>query len=99
MLITRGADGMSLFERDGRLTHLPTVAREVFDVTGAGDTVVSAYALALAAGAEPPLAAYLANHAAGRVIRHAGTAVTDGDELLASLVDEASTKVAPASAS
>ena len=96
MLITRGADGMSLFERGGRRTDLPTVAREVFDVTGAGDTVVSVYALALAAGAEPPLAAYLANHAAGLVVRHAGTAVTDGAELLASL--EASIATEPTKA-
>jgi rfaE bifunctional protein kinase chain/domain len=95
MLITRGAEGMSLFERGGRVTHLPTVAREVFDVTGAGDTVVGTYALALACGAEPPLAAFLANHAAGLVIRHAGTAVTTPDELLASLSAE---PLAPASA-
>jgi D-beta-D-heptose 7-phosphate kinase/D-beta-D-heptose 1-phosphate adenosyltransferase len=47
-LVTRGPDGMSLFERSGRYTHLPTVAREVFDVTGAGDTVVSVVAVALA---------------------------------------------------
>src|ERR1041385_6258641 len=57
-LITRGADGMSLFERSGRYTHLPTVAREVYDVTGAGDTVVSVVALALAAGADYPEACY-----------------------------------------
>ena len=95
MLITRGSEGMSLFERGGRVTHLPTVAREVFDVTGAGDTVVATYALALAAGGEPPLAAFLANHAAGLVIRHAGTAVTTPDELLASLSAE---PLAPASA-
>jgi D-beta-D-heptose 7-phosphate kinase/D-beta-D-heptose 1-phosphate adenosyltransferase len=72
-LITRGADGMSLFERSGRYTHLPTVAREVYDVTGAGDTVVSVVALALAAGADYPEACYLANHAAGVVIRELGT--------------------------
>jgi D-beta-D-heptose 7-phosphate kinase/D-beta-D-heptose 1-phosphate adenosyltransferase len=95
LLISRGAEGMSLFERGGRLTHLPTVAREVFDVTGAGDTVVSVYALALAGGAEPPLAAFLANHAAGLVIRHAGTAVTTADELLTSLAAE---PLAPAGA-
>jgi hypothetical protein len=95
MLITRGAEGMSLFERGGRVTHLPTVAREVFDVTGAGDTVVATYALALACGAEPPLAAFLANHAAGLVIRHAGTAVTTADELVASLSAE---PLAPATA-
>jgi D-beta-D-heptose 7-phosphate kinase/D-beta-D-heptose 1-phosphate adenosyltransferase len=84
-LITRGADGMSLFERGGRYTHLPTVAREVFDVTGAGDTVVSVVALALAAGAEYPEACYLANHAAGIVIREVGTAACSAAELKASL--------------
>lgn len=73
-LITRGPEGMSLFERSGQYTHLPTVAREVYDVTGAGDTVVSVVALALAAGASYPEACYLANHAAGVVIREVGTA-------------------------
>ena len=73
VLITRGAEGMSLFEKGGRYTHLPTVAREVYDVTGAGDTVVSVVALALAAGADYPEACYLANHAAGIVIREVGT--------------------------
>jgi D-beta-D-heptose 7-phosphate kinase/D-beta-D-heptose 1-phosphate adenosyltransferase len=84
-LITRGADGMSLFEKGGRYTHLPTVAREVFDVTGAGDTVVSVVALALAAGADYPEACYLANHAAGLVIREIGTAACSPAELKASL--------------
>ena len=84
-LITRGADGMSLFEKSGRYTHLPTVAREVFDVTGAGDTVVSVVALALAAGADYPEACYLANHAAGVVIREVGTATCSPHELQASL--------------
>ncbi len=95
LLVTRGAEGMSLFEATGAVTHLPTAAREVFDVTGAGDTVVSTYALALAAGADAPVAAFLANHAAGLVIRHAGTAVTTPDELLASLAAE---PLAPAEA-
>jgi D-beta-D-heptose 7-phosphate kinase/D-beta-D-heptose 1-phosphate adenosyltransferase len=95
LLITRGADGMSLFERGGIDTHLPTVAREVFDVTGAGDTVVSAYALALASGASHPLAAMIANHAAGLVIRHAGAAVTTREELMAALSAE---PLAPAEA-
>jgi D-beta-D-heptose 7-phosphate kinase/D-beta-D-heptose 1-phosphate adenosyltransferase len=95
LLITRGPDGMSLFEKSGATTHLPTVAREVFDVTGAGDTVVSVYALALAAGAPAPVCAFLANHAAGLVIRHAGTAVTTAPELLASLAAE---PLAPAEA-
>jgi bifunctional ADP-heptose synthase (sugar kinase/adenylyltransferase) len=79
---------MSLFERGGRDTHLPTVAREVYDVTGAGDTVVSVFALALAAGADFVRAARLANHAAGRVIRHAGTATCTPEELKASLSGE-----------
>ncbi|HTR96282.1 MAG TPA: D-glycero-beta-D-manno-heptose-7-phosphate kinase [Candidatus Acidoferrales bacterium] len=84
-LVTRGADGMSLFERGGRYSHLPTVAREVFDVTGAGDTVVSVVALALAAGADYPEACYLANHAAGLVIREVGTATCSLEQLRASL--------------
>jgi len=84
-LVTRGADGMSLFERAGRYTHLPTVAREVFDVTGAGDTVASVVALALAAGADYPEACYLANHAAGVVIREVGTATCSPGDLRTSL--------------
>ncbi len=87
VLITRGPEGMSLFERGGRYTHLPTVAREVYDVTGAGDTVVSVVALALAAGADFPQACLLANHAAGLVIREMGTAACTRAELLASLAD------------
>lgn len=85
VLVTRGADGMSLFEKGGRYTHLPTVAREVYDVTGAGDTVVSVVALALAAGADYPEACFLANHAAGVVIREVGTASCSPAQLKASL--------------
>ncbi len=85
VLVTRGADGMSLFERGGRYTHLPTVAREVFDVTGAGDTVVSVVALALAAGADFREACHLANHAAGLVIREVGTATCSPAQLRESL--------------
>jgi D-beta-D-heptose 7-phosphate kinase/D-beta-D-heptose 1-phosphate adenosyltransferase len=85
VLVTRGPDGMSLFERSGRATHLPTVAREVYDVTGAGDTVVSVVALALAAGADYPEACYLANHAAGVVIRELGTATCSPAQLRQSL--------------
>ncbi|OGR49831.1 MAG: hypothetical protein A2X40_03005 [Elusimicrobia bacterium GWC2_65_9] len=80
-LITRGAEGMSLFEADGKVTHIPTVAREVFDVSGAGDTVIAAFTLALAAGAPLDRAASLANHAAGIVVGKLGTAVTDCAEL------------------
>jgi D-beta-D-heptose 7-phosphate kinase/D-beta-D-heptose 1-phosphate adenosyltransferase len=85
VLITRGPQGMSLFERGGRYTALPTVAREVFDVTGAGDTVVSVVALALAAGADYPAACFLSNHAAGIVIAELGTASCTVDDLLVSL--------------
>lgn len=87
VLVTRGPDGMSLFERGGRVTHIPTAAREVFDVTGAGDTVVGVVALALAAGADFVEACTLANHAAGVVIREVGTATCSSDLLLASLAE------------
>jgi len=81
VLITRGAEGMSLFEEHGKVTNIPTVAREVFDVSGAGDTVISTFTLALAAGAPLLRAAALANHAAGIVVGKLGTAVTDCKEL------------------
>jgi D-beta-D-heptose 7-phosphate kinase/D-beta-D-heptose 1-phosphate adenosyltransferase len=85
VLITRGPDGMSLFEDSGKVTHIPTVAREVFDVSGAGDTVISAFTLALAAGASLPRAAALSNHAAGIVVAKLGTATTDPRELAEAL--------------
>jgi len=85
VLVTRGPEGMSLFERGGRYTYLPTAAREVYDVTGAGDTVVSVVALALAAGADFPGACALSNHAAGIVIAEVGTASCAPEALLASL--------------
>ncbi|MBZ0220314.1 MAG: D-glycero-beta-D-manno-heptose-7-phosphate kinase [Candidatus Methylomirabilis sp.] len=81
LLITRGENGMSLFE-PGRETHIPTVAQEVFDVSGAGDTVISALALALAAGASYREAAVLANFAAGVVVGKIGTATLTPAELL-----------------
>jgi D-beta-D-heptose 7-phosphate kinase/D-beta-D-heptose 1-phosphate adenosyltransferase len=81
VIITRGEHGMALFMSDGELVHLPTVAREVFDVTGAGDTVVSALAVALGAGASMVEAAMIANHAAGLVIREVGTASVGTDEI------------------
>jgi len=85
VLVTRGPGGMSLFEKGGRYTYLPTVAREVYDVTGAGDTVVSLVALSLAAGADLVSACRLANHAAGLVIREVGTATCTPATLLADL--------------
>jgi D-beta-D-heptose 7-phosphate kinase/D-beta-D-heptose 1-phosphate adenosyltransferase len=85
VLVTRGPEGMSLFEQGGRYTHLPTVARDVYDVTGAGDTVVSVVALALAAGADFVSACALSNHAAGVVIREVGTATCSPEQLRESL--------------
>ena len=73
VLITRGERGMSLFEEGGHVTAIPTVAKQVFDVTGAGDTVVATLALALAAGAPMRQAAKLANYAAGIVVGLIGT--------------------------
>ncbi|HEY3197115.1 MAG TPA: D-glycero-beta-D-manno-heptose-7-phosphate kinase [Nitrospirales bacterium] len=73
VLITRGERGMSLFEGGGHVTHIPTVARQVYDVTGAGDTVVATLALALAAGAPMRQAAQLSNYAAGIVVGMLGT--------------------------
>jgi D-beta-D-heptose 7-phosphate kinase/D-beta-D-heptose 1-phosphate adenosyltransferase len=73
VLITRGHEGMSLFRRDGRVRYFPTAAREVFDVTGAGDTVVATCALALASRSSHEEAAVLANLAAGIVVGEVGT--------------------------
>ena len=81
MLITRGELGMSLFERKGSLTHFPTRAKKVYDVTGAGDTVISTFTSAFAAGASYKEAALVSNHAAGMVIGEIGTAQVDKDQL------------------
>jgi len=84
VVITRGEEGMTLFMADGSTEHLPTVAREVFDVTGAGDTVVSVLSVALAAGATMVEAATMANHGAGMVIREVGTASATREMILRS---------------
>ncbi len=82
VIITRGADGLALIQRGGEYHPLPAANRsEVFDVTGAGDTVIAVATLALVAGAEPLLAARLANYAAGLVVRKLCNAVTSADEL------------------
>lgn len=80
LLITRGENGMSLFETASE-THIPTVAKEVFDVSGAGDTVIGTLALALASGANFREAAVLANFAAGVVVGKVGTATLSQEEL------------------
>ena len=85
VLATRGPDGMTLVAKDGKPTHLKAEAREVFDVSGAGDTVVAALAAALAGGAALSDAAALANVAAGIVIGKVGTASADVDELVSTL--------------
>ena len=72
---------MSLFRRDRRSSHFATAAREVFDVTGAGDTVIAVAALALARGGSSEDAAWLANVAAGVVVGKVGTATLDAGEL------------------
>jgi len=81
VLITRGNQGMSLFEPGGKVNHIPTVAKEVYDVTGAGDTVVSLLALSLAAGASLTEAALLANFAASIVVGTVGTATIKPEQL------------------
>jgi rfaE bifunctional protein kinase chain/domain len=81
-LISRGEAGMSLFEHD-RSHHFPTAAREVFDVTGAGDTLIATLAMATAGGASIEEAAILANHAAGLAVGKVGTATVRRSELLA----------------
>lgn len=84
-IITRGDEGMSLFEKNGKITHIPTFAREVYDVSGAGDTVIATLTLSHAAGATLSESAILANHAAGVVVGKAGTATATTKELLQSL--------------
>ncbi len=86
VLITRGEEGMSLFTEEGH-AHFPTRARRVYDVTGAGDTVVATIAAALAARAPLPEACVLANHAAGLVVAELGTAAASAAALVESLED------------
>jgi len=81
VLITRGPDGMSLFRPDLPTTHIPVMAREVYDVTGAGDTVVATFTLARAAGASLEEAAVLSNAAAAVVVGEIGTAAITVPEL------------------
>ncbi|MBU4376340.1 MAG: D-glycero-beta-D-manno-heptose-7-phosphate kinase [Candidatus Omnitrophica bacterium] len=82
VLITLGENRMCVFEKNGKITKIPTVAQEVYDVSGAGDTVISAYTLALASGAKAIEAAHIANCAAGIVVGKVGIAVTTQKELI-----------------
>jgi D-beta-D-heptose 7-phosphate kinase/D-beta-D-heptose 1-phosphate adenosyltransferase len=81
VLITQGKHGMTLFERNGEITHIPTVAKKVFDVTGAGDTVIGTISLGLAAGLDLRSAAILSNFAAGIVVGELGTSAVRAEEL------------------
>lgn len=82
ILITQGEDGMSYFGNDKEYFHIPAMAKEVFDVTGAGDTVISALSLSLASGASTFESAYIGNLAAGIVIGKVGTATLTTKEIL-----------------
>lgn len=87
VLITRGERGMMLLEKERQPVYVETAAREVYDVTGAGDTVIATLAASLASGATMLEAAVMANHAAGIVVGKVGTATASSEELIASLKD------------
>lgn len=86
VVITRGGEGISLFQGDRPPVHIPTVAREVYDVSGAGDTVIAAMALALSAGATLVEATELANHAGGIKVAKLGTSPVLNNELRSHLL-------------
>lgn len=81
LLLTRSEEGMSLFE-ENKVINIPTYAKEVFDVTGAGDTVISVFTLASAAGVTLYEAAKIANTAAGVVVGKMGTSTVTTEEIL-----------------
>jgi D-beta-D-heptose 7-phosphate kinase/D-beta-D-heptose 1-phosphate adenosyltransferase len=87
MLVTLGDQGMLLCQRKQKPIHIPTVAQEVYDVSGAGDTVIASFTTAIAAGASPLEAAIISNHAAGVVVGKIGTATVNPKELLESFPD------------
>lgn len=87
-LITLGENGMAVFQKDKPMKQIPTVAQEVFDVSGAGDTVIASYTLALASGADPITSAHISNCAAGIVVGKVGIAVVSPEELLARIEKE-----------
>lgn len=81
VLITQGKDGMTLFEKEGEPYPIPTIARKVFDVSGAGDTVISTLTLGLASGMDRKAAAVISNFASGIVVGEVGTSVVTADQL------------------
>ncbi|MEW6001461.1 MAG: D-glycero-beta-D-manno-heptose-7-phosphate kinase [Nitrospirota bacterium] len=92
VLITRGEYGMSLFNKE-RVVHIPTVAKNVYDVTGAGDTVIATFTIAYVSGASMEEAAVIANHAAGIVVGEVGTAVVTSDQLRKSFHENRDLKI------
>jgi len=82
ILITRGEKGMALFQAGCEVKLIPTVAQKVFDVTGAGDTVIASFVSAMAAGATLEEATVISNQAAGVVVGEVGTAVITKDALI-----------------
>ncbi len=88
LLITLSEQGMALLERGRPVFHIPTRAQEVFDVSGAGDTAIALFTLALAAGATPQEATDISNHASGVVVGKVGTATLTPDELRTSLLPD-----------
>ena len=90
ILVTLGEHGMMLFQRDEPPHHIPTKARQVFDVSGAGDTAIALFTLALSSGATAVEAAEIANHGSAVVVGKLGTATVNRDELMASFRDEES---------
>lgn len=95
LLITLGPRGMAFFHSPGRILHIPTVAKNVYDVTGAGDTVISVVALGLAAGLPMLESCLLANFAAGLVVGQVGTASVGPDQLTASVLEEPFPMISP----
>ncbi len=85
LVITRGAHGLSVFESDGLVRHIPAIETEVYDVAGAGDTVISALTMALACGLGLAEAAAIANCAGAAVVRKVGVATTTPAEIQALL--------------
>ena len=94
LLTTLGAHGMALFDESGATWHIPTVAKEVFDVTGAGDTVIAVVSLCLAAGIPLLPACIIANYAAGMVVAEVGAAAVNLEELKEALSEHSSNLVA-----
>ena len=88
LLVTLGDRGMLLCQRGEAARHFPTVAQEVYDVSGAGDTVIASFTAAIATGASPDEAAIFSNHAAGVVVGKIGTATITPEELIASFQRE-----------